>query len=80
MEKANQESEKLNKKFEGIGSTVISIILSITVTTTAITSISRINAIYIPIFIISLAWLSMTILIFINDLFSPNNSNIKQIY
>ena len=78
LRQINKESKTLNSKFEGIGSTVMNIILTITVVTTGITGISRINSIYIPIFIVGLVWLAMTSMVFINNLFSANDYNSKQ--
>lgn len=77
-EDLKNKSLKIEKQYENIGSTILTIVLSVTVVTTSIAAISRINAIYIPVFIVGLVWLSMTLMVFITDLFKYKESNSKQ--
>lgn len=67
----------LEAKFEGIGGTVLSIIISVSITNTAIVGIDKIGAEYIPIFIVSIVWFGMTYLLFTNCMFKKNNDNNK---
>lgn len=67
----------LEAKFEGIGGTVLSIIISVSITNTAIVGIDKIKAEYIPIFIVSIVWFGMTYLLFTNCMFKKNNDNNK---
>lgn len=67
----------LEAKFEGIGGTVLSIIISVSITNTAIVGIDKIDAKYIPIFIVSIVWFGMTYLLFTNCMFKKDNDNNK---
>lgn len=72
--------EKLNvleAKFEGIGGTVLSIIISVSITNAAIVGVDKIDAKYIPIFIVSIVWFGMTYLLFTNCMFKKDNDNNK---
>ena len=70
--------KKINKQYENIGSTILTIILSITVVTTSITAITKLEVQYIPLFIVGITWFAMTIIVFISDLFRYKDSNSKQ--
>ena len=72
------KSRGIEEKFEGIGSTILSTVVSLTVVVTAITAIEKISAIYIPLYLFSMVWLCMTLIVFINNLFNKNDFNSKQ--
>mgnify|MGYP004622758801 CR=1 FL=1 len=72
------KSKSIEEKFEGIGSTILSTVVSLTVVVTAITAIEKISAIYIPLYLVSMVWLCMTLIIFINNLFNKKDFNNKQ--
>ena len=65
----------LENKFEGIGSTAITMITSIGVITSSIAAIEKISSQYIPLFIISMIWMGMTFIVFINKVFSNKDDN-----
>ena len=72
------KSKTIEEKFEGIGSTILSTVVSLTVVVTAITAIEKISAIYIPLYLVSMVWLCMTLIVFINNLFNKKEFNSKQ--
>lgn len=72
------KSKGIEEKFEGIGSTILSTVVSLTVVVTAITAIEKISAIYIPLYLFSMVWLCMTLIVFINNLFNKNDFNSRQ--
>lgn len=72
------KSKCIEEKFEGIGSTIFSTVVSLTVVVTAITAIEKISAIYIPLYLVSMVWLCMTLIIFINNLFNKKDFNNRQ--
>ena len=72
------KSRGIEEKFEGIGSTILSTVVSLTVVVTAITAIEKISAIYIPLYLFSMVWLCMTLIVFINNLFNKNDFNSRQ--
>lgn len=78
LEKIQLKSNTIEEKFEGIGSTILSTVVSLTVVVTAITAIEKISAIYIPLYLFSMVWLCMTLIVFINNLFNKNDFNSKQ--
>lgn len=65
----------LETKFENLGATVISIILSISIITAAITAIEKLDIKNVLVFVLSVVWFGMTYLLFIHYLF---NKNIKK--
>lgn len=72
------KSKSIDEKFEGIGSTILSTIVSLTVVITAISAIEKIPECYIPLYLISIVWLAMTLIVFISNLFNKNDFNNKQ--
>ena len=76
FEKSNEKLSELEGKFEGLGATVITIILSITVISSSIVAIEKMPSKLIPLFIISMVWLGMTFLIFTNFLFRKKGTKI----
>lgn len=80
------ESETINlnrmnetkEKMDNIGYNVISMIVSFSIGTALITAIDKIDALYIPIFVIGTIWLVMTLMVFVNGLFNKNDPNSKQ--
>ena len=72
------KSKCIEEKFEGIGSTILSTVVSLTVVVTAITAIEKISVIYIPLYLVSMVWLCMTLIIFINNLFNKKDFNNRQ--
>lgn len=72
------KSKGIEEKFEGIGSTILSTVVSLTVVVTAITAIEKIGAVYIPLYLVSMVWLGMTMIVFVNNLFNKNDFNNKQ--
>lgn len=73
-----EKSKTIEEKFEGIGSTILSTVVSLTVVITAITAINSIPPVYIPLYLISMVWLAMTLIVFINNLFNKKDFNSKQ--
>lgn len=67
----------LETKFENLGATVISIILSISIITAAITAIEKLDVKNVLVFILSIAWFGMTYLLFIHYLFNKNTKKNK---
>lgn len=67
----------LETKFENLGATVISIILSISIITAAITAIEKLDIKNVLVFILSIAWFGMTYLLFVHYLFNKNRENNK---
>lgn len=70
--------KKINKQYENIGSTILTIILSVTVVTTSLTAMTKLDVQYIPLFIVGITWFAMTIIVFISDLFKSKDYNSKQ--
>lgn len=70
----------LESKFESLGSTVISIILSISIITATVTAIEKLELKHVLVFVVSIVWFGMTYLLFIHHLFSKNKEkNINSI-
>ncbi len=76
VEKTDDKISELENKFEGLGGTVITIILSITVISSSIVAIEKISAELIPLFIIGMVWLGVTFLTYTNFLFRKKESKI----
>ena len=76
FEKADNKLSELEGKFEGLGATVITIILSITIISSSIVAIERIQSTLIPLFIVGMVWLGMTFLTFTNFLFRKKDTEI----
>lgn len=73
----------LETKFEGIGGTILSIVVSVSIINAAIVGIDKIDSKYIPLFIISIVWFGMTYLLFTNCMFKrdkKNNRNAMALY
>jgi len=69
---------EVKEKMDNIGYNVISMIVSFSVGTALITAIDKIDALYIPIFVIGTIWLILTLMVFVNGLFNKNDHNSKQ--
>lgn len=67
----------LETKFENLGATVISIILSISIITAAITAIEKLDIKNVLVFVLSVVWFGMTYLLFIHYLFNKNTKKNK---
>ncbi len=78
LENINKVTSNISSSFEGIGSTILSTVVSLTVVVTAITAIEKIESRFIPLYLVSMVWLGMTFIIFINNLFNKNDFNSKQ--
>lgn len=76
FEKSNKKLSELESKFEGLGATVITIILSITVISSSIVAIEKIPSKLIPLFLVGVVWLGMTFLTFTNFLFRKKDTEI----
>lgn len=69
--------DSLESKFENLGATVISIILSISLISAAITAIEKLDISQVIVFLVCLVWFGMTFLLFIHDLFSAKKKQGK---
>lgn len=67
----------LESKFENLGATVISIILSISIITTAITAIEKLEIKNILVFVLSFAWFGMIYFLFVHYLFNKSREKNK---
>lgn len=67
----------LEAKFENLGATVISIILSISIISAAITAIEKLKFKNVLVFVVSIVWFGMTYLLFVHYLFNKNRENNK---
>ena len=69
-----QESDKLTNKFEGLGATLINIVLTISIISSAVAAIEKIeNPIHIPMFIMVITWLLITCILFCQFIFKNKN-------
>ena len=83
MEKSDIKLNELETRFEGIGGTVLSIIVSVSIVNTAVVAIDKLESQNVPIFILSIVWFGMTYLLFVNCMFnrkSDNNKNAIALY
>lgn len=67
----------LESKFENLGGTMISIILSISIIVTAITAIEKLDIENVLLFVVCLVWFGMTFLLFVHYLFSDKEKQNK---
>lgn len=67
----------LESKFESLGSTVISIILSISIITATVTAIEELELKHVLVFVVSIVWFGMTYLLFVHYLFNKNREKNK---
>ena len=67
----------LETKFENCGATVISIILSISIISAAITAIEKLKFENVLVFVVSIVWFGMTYLLFVHYLFNKNKEKNK---
>ncbi|MDY6072345.1 MAG: hypothetical protein SPI44_05690 [Bacilli bacterium] len=67
----------LETKFENFGATVISIILSISIISAAITAIEKLKFENVLVFVVSIVWFGMTYLLFVHYLFNKNKEKNK---
>ena len=67
----------LEAKFENLGATVISIILSISIISAAITAIEKLKFKNVLVFVVSIVWFGMTYLLFVHYLFNKNREKNK---
>lgn len=67
----------LETKFENFGATVISIILSISIISAAITAIEKLKFENVLVFVVSIVWFGMTYLLFVHYLFNKNREKNK---
>lgn len=73
-----ERMNEIKEKIDNIGYNVLSMIISFSIGTALITAIDKIDALYIPIFVIGTIWLVMTLMVFVNGLFNKNDHNSKQ--
>lgn len=72
--RSEDKLKRLETRFEGLGGTVISIVLSVSIISAAVAAIKDIPATYIPLFIVSMVWLGMTFILFSNGLFTKDEN------
>ena len=80
-ENIDNDKVKINDildKLEGIGPTIIGMIVSLSVVTTLITTIQNIDVNYLPIFVLSTMWLGMTMIVFIGRWFQHSDGKAKE--
>lgn len=75
LTKSEDKLDRLETRFEGIGGTVISIVLSISIVSAAVSAIGDMPTKYVPLFIVSMVWMGMTFILFVNGLFGKENKN-----
>ena len=75
-EMLNKQIENMSLQLENINKVTSNISSSFEVT--AITAIEKIESRFIPLYLVSMVWLGMTFIIFINNLFNKNDFNSKQ--
>lgn len=83
LNKLDDYDKKINRissletKFENLGATVISIILSISIISAAITAIEKLKLKNVLVFVVSIVWFGMTYLLFVHYLFNKNREKNK---
>lgn len=83
LHKLDDYDKKINRissletKFENLGATVISIILSISIISAAITAIEKLKLKNVLVFVVSIVWFGMTYLLFVYYLFNKNREKNK---
>ncbi len=70
---SERKLSKLETRIEGMGGTVISIILSISVITSIIVAIEKIELKFVPFLVFSIVWFGMTYLLFVHCLFKKDD-------
>lgn len=77
IDKAHKQSESILNKLESVGSTVISMILSLGIVTALIYAIDRIDIRYVPLFVVCTLWLGLTMLIFNSRWFQYKDKTVE---
>lgn len=77
IDKAHKQSESILNKLESVGSTVISMILSLGIVTALIYAIDRIDIRYVPLFVVCTLWLGLTMIIFNSRWFQYEDKTVE---
>lgn len=75
VSKATDKIEDMGGKLENIVGLIISVILSITIVTTSLSVLAKLDVEYIPLYIVSMVWLGMTLFAFCANLFNNKKFN-----
>lgn len=72
-----QRTNQVLSRLENIGLNIINLVVSFSIVSSAVVAIDKVEVKYLPIFLVSLIWLSLSTIMFISVTFKKNINDLK---